>query len=75
MCRALQSAAGGAVAPMRSVQLDDSAVLRVAIGGDASAVAVSTFHGLYIADFSSAEGNPGESRRLAAAQCPPRGPQ
>lgn len=39
---------------MSSLQLDDSAVLKVSLGGGASSAAVSTLRGLYLVDFASA---------------------
>lgn len=44
---------------MRTLHVDDSTVLKLAIGASLAAVAVTTFHGLYLADFSSASGSPG----------------
>ncbi|KAK9814761.1 hypothetical protein WJX72_011057 [[Myrmecia] bisecta] len=40
------------VPPLRSFALDDSSILRLAIGSGPSQVAVSTFHGLYSLDVS-----------------------
>lgn len=45
----------GGSAPVAALQLDDSAVLKVALGGgSSSSAAVSTLRGLYLVDFSSA---------------------
>lgn len=38
--------------PVSSLQLDDSAVLKVALGGGPQKAAVSTLRGLYLVDFS-----------------------
>jgi hypothetical protein len=51
----------GGSAPVASLQLDDSAVLKVAFGGRPNCAAVSTLRGLYLADFS----NPRPTARLA----------
>ncbi|KAH8970628.1 hypothetical protein BDL97_02G097800 [Sphagnum fallax] len=51
----------GGSAPVASLQLDDSAVLKVALGGRPNCAAVSTLRGLYLADFS----NPRPTARLA----------
>ncbi|KAG0613087.1 hypothetical protein M758_6G075600 [Ceratodon purpureus] len=44
----------GGSAPVSSLQLDDSAVLKVSLGGGSNSAAVSTLRGLYLVDFSSA---------------------
>jgi len=43
----------GGSAPVSSLQLDDSAVLKVSLGGGTSSAAVSTLRGLYLVDFAS----------------------
>lgn len=53
------AAQGGAAESVRTLHVDDSTVLKLAIGPSLAAVAVTTFHGLYLADFSSASGSPG----------------
>ena len=53
------AALGGAAESVRTLHVDDSTVLKLAIGPSLAAVAVATFHGLYLADFSSASGSPG----------------
>jgi hypothetical protein len=53
------AAQGGAAESVRTLHVDDSTVLKLAIGASLAAVAVTTFHGLYLADFSSASGSPG----------------
>lgn len=51
----LYQIAQGGSAPVSALQLDDSAVLKVALGGgSSSSAAVSTLRGLYLVDFSSA---------------------
>ncbi|KAJ7519822.1 hypothetical protein O6H91_20G057200 [Diphasiastrum complanatum] len=47
--------------PISSLHLDDSAILKIALGGMPGKAAVSTFHGLYYVDFS----NPRPLARLA----------
>lgn len=47
--------------PQRSVVIDDTVVLKIAIGSGLDKVAVSTFGGLYTADFS-VDGNPALER-------------
>ena len=53
------AAQGGAAESVRTLHVDDSTVLKLAIGASLATVAVTTFHGLYLADFSSASGSPG----------------
>lgn len=43
----------GGAGPVSALQLDDSAVLKVALGGSPSTAAVSTLRGLYLVDFGS----------------------
>ncbi|CAM6126900.1 unnamed protein product [Calypogeia fissa] len=43
----------GGAGPISTLQLDDSAVLKVALGGSSSTAAVSTLRGLYLVDFGS----------------------
>lgn len=43
----------GGSAPIATLQLDDSAILKVALGGCMSTAAVSTLRGLYMVDFSN----------------------
>jgi hypothetical protein len=58
--RSLRSARpGDLLHAVRTVQLDDASVLRLAVGGSEASVAVSTFHGLYTCDFSDPEADPG----------------
>lgn len=54
----MMSSNADAVTTTRSLKVDDTVVLKLAIGGSLSKVAVSTFAGLYNVDFSGA-GNPG----------------
>ncbi|KAL2652534.1 hypothetical protein R1flu_020662 [Riccia fluitans] len=42
----------GGCGPVSTLQLDDSAVLKVALGGTATTAAVSTLRGLYLVDFA-----------------------
>ncbi|KAG6543105.1 hypothetical protein Mapa_015354 [Marchantia paleacea] len=42
----------GGCGPVSTLQLDDSAVLKVALGGSPSTAAVSTLRGLYLVDFA-----------------------
>jgi hypothetical protein len=56
--------------PQRSVVIDDTVVLKIAIGSGLDKVAVSTFGGLYTADFS-VDGNPGEIPLSPFCSVPP----
>lgn len=44
---------------MRTLRVDESTVLKLAVGPSLASVAVTTFQGLYLADFSSPNGQPG----------------
>ena len=57
--RCRTAAQGGAAESVRTLHVDDSTVLKLAVGPSLAAVAVTTFHGLYLADFSSTSGSPG----------------
>lgn len=59
LCPCRTAMQGGAAESMRTLRVDDSTVLKLAIGPSLASVAVTTFQGLYLADFSSTSGQPG----------------
>lgn len=59
VCRRAAQQGGGATQSVRMLRVDDTTVLKLAIGPSLAAVAVTTFQGLYLTDWSNPAGEPG----------------